>query len=73
MNHNLWHACRIVPDASMICTCEIVNGGEMRKQLAANKYQSVIAPLSIHASIIFLFVSNESNSTAIHKPNERPI
>ena len=25
----------------------------------------------MHASMIFLFVSKESNSTAIHKPNER--
>ena len=57
--------------AFFIGTSEIVNGGETRKQFDANKNQSVITPELIQASIIFLFVSNESNSTAIHKPFER--
>src|SRR6266511_716316 len=57
--------------AAWICFSEIINGGEIRRQLEANKNQSVRTPFAILASIIFLLASNESNSIASHKPNER--
>ena len=57
--------------ALLICCSEIMKGGEIRKQLGANKNQSVKIPLEMHASIIFLFVAKESNSKASHKPNDR--
>jgi hypothetical protein len=56
--------------AFCICSSEIIKGGEIRKQFDANKNQSVKTPLAIHLSIIFLFVSKESNSTAIHSPKD---
>src|SRR5436190_6683686 len=54
-----------------ICASSIAKEGEMRRQLGANKNQSVRIPCLIHSSIIFLLVSKESNSTASHKPNDR--
>lgn len=62
---------RILSQASLISLFEIINGGEMRIQLAANKNQSVITPETIQASMIFLLVSKESNSIASHKPKDR--
>ena len=61
----------ILLQASLIWFSETINGGEIRKQFGANRNQSVITPETIHVSMILLFVSKESNSTAIHKPNER--
>jgi hypothetical protein len=60
-----------VSQAFLICSAEIINGGEMRRQLGANKNQSVSTPLAMQRSMIILFVSNVPNSTASHKPNER--
>jgi hypothetical protein len=60
----------IILQACLISSSEIIKGGEMRRQSEANKNQSVSTPPAIQAAINFLFVSNESNSTAIHKPNE---
>ena len=37
----------------------MINGGEIRRQLGANKNQSVKTPAEMHASIIFLFDSKD--------------
>ena len=47
---------RIIADDFLICSSEIINGGEIRKQLEANKNQSVKTPSAIQSSITFLFV-----------------
>ena len=62
---------RIISAAFFIWSLVIINGGEMRRQCGANKNQSVNTPVSIEASITFLFVSKESNSRANHNPKER--
>ena len=41
--------------AATISSLEIISGGTIRKHSGANKNQSVKTPLSINASIIFLF------------------
>ena len=43
----------------------------MGKHAAAKRNQSVNTACSIHLSIMTLFVSNESNSIAIHKLKDR--
>jgi hypothetical protein len=60
----------MIEQAFFICASEITNGGEIRRQFAPNKNQSVRMPFAIHASVIFLLDSKESNSIAIHKPKE---